>query len=137
MTYDVLHLKEQFPFLGENGADPTLTLYLPYNLREMKREKKKRPCMVILPGGAYAFCSERESEPIALHFLPEGYNVFILTYSVAPHRFPTQMREVAAALELTAPKFVKSSRTAKRSRRLCYLTLSSPPIGASPIREVC
>ena len=75
MTYDVLHLKEQFPLLGENGADPTLTMYLPYNLREMKREQKKRPCMVILPGGAYAFCSERESEPIALHFLPEGYNV--------------------------------------------------------------
>ena len=100
MTYDVLHLKDYFPLLGENGADPTLTLYLPYNLREMKREQKKRPCMLILPGGAYAFCSERESEPIALHFLPEGYNVFILTYSVAPHRFPTQMREVAAALEL-------------------------------------
>ena len=37
---------------------------------------------------------------MALHFLPEGYNVFVLTYSVAPHRFPTQLREVAAAMEL-------------------------------------
>ena len=100
MIYEKIHLKEQFAFLGVNDADPTLELYLPYNLSEMKREQQKRPCMLVLPGGAYAFCSQRESEPIALHFLPEGYNVFVLTYSVAPHRFPTQLREVAAALEL-------------------------------------
>ncbi|MBQ8599425.1 MAG: alpha/beta hydrolase, partial [Oscillospiraceae bacterium] len=100
MIYEKLHLNELFPQLGQSNADPTLELYLPYNMSEMKREGQKRPCMVILPGGAYAFCSQRESEPIALHFLPEGYNVFVLTYSVAPHRFPTQLREVAAALEL-------------------------------------
>lgn len=100
MTYEKVHLNQIFPQLGLNCADPTLELYLPYNMSEMKREGQKRPCMVILPGGAYAFCSQRESEPIALHFLPEGYNVFVLTYSVAPHRFPTQLREVAAALEL-------------------------------------
>ena len=35
-----------------------------------------------------------------LKFLPEGYNVFQLTYSVAPHGFPVQLREVAAAMEL-------------------------------------
>ena len=45
-------------------------------------------------------CSERESEPIAFHFLPEGYNVFVLKYSVRPHTFPTQILEVAALLEL-------------------------------------
>lgn len=100
MVYEKLHLNELFPQLGQNDADPTLDLYLPYNMSEMKREKQKRPCMVILPGGAYAFCSQRESEPIAVHFLPEGYNVFVLTYSTAPHRFPTQLQEVAAVLEL-------------------------------------
>ena len=100
MIYEKIHLKEHFDFLGANDADPTLELYLPRNLSEMKREQQKRPCMLILPGGAYAFCSQRESEPMALHFLPEGYNVFVLTYSVAPHRFPTQLREVAAAMEL-------------------------------------
>lgn len=45
-------------------------------------------------------CSQRESEPIALQFLPQGYNVFTITYSVAPHCFPTQLREVAALMEL-------------------------------------
>ena len=45
-------------------------------------------------------CSQREAEPIAFHFLPQGYNVFIIRYSVAPHRFPNQLREVAAVMEL-------------------------------------
>lgn len=95
-----IHLKERFAFLGEDGRDPSVEIFLPYNMREMNRQEQKRPCMVVCPGGGYAMCSERESEPIAVQFLPEGYNVFVLTYSVAPHRFPTQLREVAAVMEL-------------------------------------
>lgn len=100
MRYEKIHLNSCFPELGEQGADPVLELYLPENLSEMHREEQKRPCLVVLPGGAYAFCSRREAEPIALHFLPEGFNVFVLTYSTAPLRFPTQLREVAAVMEL-------------------------------------
>ena len=100
MQYNVIHLKESFSFLAGNGDDPFLECYLPYNMSEMNRENQKRPCLLICPGGGYSMCSQRESEPIALHFLPEGFNVFVLTYSVAPHAFPTQMLEVAAAMEL-------------------------------------
>lgn len=100
MLHQVIRLNEVYPVLGEGGKDPILTLYLPYNMTEMNRQDQKRPCMLILPGGGYGFCSQREAEPIALHFLPLGYNVFILNYSVAPNRFPTQLREVAAAMEL-------------------------------------
>ena len=100
MRYERIHLKDSFPFLGEEGCDPTVELYLPYNMKEMEREKQKRPCLIVCPGGGYEMCSEREAEPIALHFLPEGFNVFVLTYSVAPHRFPTQLLEVAALMEL-------------------------------------
>lgn len=100
MRHETLHLKKYFDFLGKNNADPTLDLYLPFNMSEMGWEHKKRPCMIICPGGAYRFCSQRESEVIALHFLPEGFNVFVLNYSVAPHRYPTQIREVAAVMEL-------------------------------------
>ncbi len=66
----------------------------------MPYENRKRPCMIVCPGGGYAMCSQREAEPIAMHFLPEGFNVFVIYYSVAPHRFPTQLREVAATVEL-------------------------------------
>ena len=100
MKYEVLHLKEYFPALGENDRDPNVTLYLPDPMWEMGRGEWKRPCMVICPGGGYGMCSQREAEPIALHFLPQGYNVFVLQYSVAPHRFPCQLREVAAVMEL-------------------------------------
>ncbi len=100
MKCEILHLKDYYPFLGEDNCDPTVEMYLPFNLTEMGRENDKRPCMIVCPGGAYAFCSQREAEPIALQFLPQGYNVFTITYSVNPHRFPTQLREVAALMEL-------------------------------------
>ena len=100
MKYDVLHLKDYFDFLGSDGKDPTLQIMLPYNSREMGRENNKRPCIIVCAGGGYGFTSEREAEPIALRFLPWGFNVFNLTYSVEPHRFPTQLCEIAAGMEL-------------------------------------
>ena len=95
-----IHLKEQFEFLGQDGKDPVLTAYLIHNLAEMNWQDKRRPTILICPGGGYSAVSEREAEPVALKLLPEGYNVFVLTYSVPGHSFPTQIREVAAAMEL-------------------------------------
>ena len=101
MKYEILNLKEKYPILGEDGRDPVLALYIPYyGMEKVKAALRKRPSILICPGGGYAGCSQREDEPIALHFLPEGYNVFVLTYSTAPHRFPAQLLEVAAAMEL-------------------------------------
>lgn len=100
MKHSVIHLKEHFPVLGKDGFDAILTTYLPYNMAEMNRQEQKRPCILICPGGGYEFTSEREAEVVALHFLPKGYNVFVLNYSVAPHVFPAQLRDVAASLEL-------------------------------------
>ena len=109
MLQKTIYLVDIFPQLGQNGCNPRLTLYLPDNVEQLvcpdKTEKpnwqgRKRPCLLICPGGGYRGVSPREGEPIAFHFLPEGYNVFVLEYSVAPNRFPTQLREVAAAMEL-------------------------------------
>ena len=84
MKTETIHLKEIYPFLGEDGCDPIVDMYLPYNMTEMHRENRKRPCMIVCPGGGYAMCSQREAEPIAMHFLPDGFNVFVIYYSVAP-----------------------------------------------------
>lgn len=101
MKYEKIHLKEHFPFLGENGCDPILETFLPSNITEMNRQDTKRPCVLVCPGGGYACCcTQREGEPIALQFLPQGYNAFVIKYSCAPNTFPTQLREVAAAIEL-------------------------------------
>ena len=100
MIHEKLYLKDYYSFLGKDGRNPYLETYLPFNLTEMHRENRKRPCMVVCPGGGYSMCSQRESEPVALKFLADGYNVFVINYSVAPHRFPCQLREVAAVMEL-------------------------------------
>ncbi len=100
MICERIELRNHFDFPENNDKNPTLDIYLPYNMVEMNKQNQKRPCLLVLPGGGYGMCSEREAEPIALHFLPEGFNVFVLTYSVAPHRFPSQIIEVAAAMEL-------------------------------------
>lgn len=94
-----IELKDHYQFLGEDGKNPFVDVYLPYNLAEMKREDDMRPSMIVCPGGGYAFCSEREEEPIALKLLDLGFNVFVLNYSVAPHRYPSQILEVAALFD--------------------------------------
>ena len=101
MKHEIIHLKDHFEFLGDDGRDATLTVYLPYyGMTEIRHSQMKKPCILLCPGGGYSRCCLREDEPIALHFLPEGYNVFVLTYSTAPHRYPSQLLEVAAAMEL-------------------------------------
>lgn len=101
MNYFTLHLKDSFPFLGEAGADPRLHCYLPSNMDLDHCREAKRPCLVVLPGGGYSRISPRESESLVLHFLSLGYHTFILEYTPGPeHTFPTQLREVAAVLEL-------------------------------------
>jgi len=43
---------------------------------------KKRPLVLVLPGGGYAFTSDREAEPIALKFNGIGLNSAVLWYTV-------------------------------------------------------
>ena len=59
---------------------------------------RKRPAMLVLPGGGYSFVSDREAEPIALEYLHSGFNAFVLTYSIAPICYPVQLREAAMAM---------------------------------------
>mgnify|MGYP004669294847 FL=1 len=106
MILETIHLGDLYPFLREKGRDPVLRAYLPDTIPET--EGRKRPGLLIVPGGGYGVCTPREEEPIALKFLPEGYNVFILIYSVAPHGFPTQLREVAAAMEVIRDRWERN-----------------------------
>lgn len=59
---------------------------------------RKRPAVLILPGGGYGFTSDREAEPVAFRFLARGYAAFILRYSIAPLAFPTALREACMAM---------------------------------------
>ncbi|MEG1276489.1 MAG: alpha/beta hydrolase [Cellulosilyticaceae bacterium] len=95
MLHAIVNLNEVFTELkGDQGV---LHTYIPDNSEEIEIGRK-RPSIVVCPGGGYRRTSDREAEPIALRFMAEGYNVFVLRYSVAPNRYPTQLLELSAAV---------------------------------------
>lgn len=59
---------------------------------------KKRPMVVICPGGGYTMTSDREAEMIAMQLLSMGYHAAILRYSVAPVVFPTALLELGKSI---------------------------------------
>lgn len=61
----------------------TLTAYIQDRSEELSNATV-RPAVLVLPGGGYAFCSDREAEPVALAYLAEGFNAFVLRYAVGP-----------------------------------------------------
>ena len=94
MYFENIVLKEKFPDLP---GDAILSAYVRDNSAEIA-PNRKRPAIVVCPGGAYAFTSDREAEPIALAFLAKGYQVFVLRYTCEPMRYPTQLLQAAAAV---------------------------------------
>jgi len=59
---------------------------------------RKKPAVLVIPGGGYSHVSPREAEPVALRFLAKGYTAFILDYAIAPAVFPVALREAAMAM---------------------------------------
>ena len=59
---------------------------------------KKRPLILLCPGGAYAYTSDREAEPMALAFLAKGFNAAVLRYSCSPAVYPTSILEVGRSI---------------------------------------
>lgn len=60
-----------------------------------------RNAILVIPGGGYGcVCSDREGEPIATAFMAQGYNAFVLHYSVGRTKtFPTQLIEASKAMK--------------------------------------
>ncbi len=70
------------------------------NYKEYCKDRK-RPAVLVLPGGGYAFTSEREATPIALEFTAAGISAFVLRYTCAPDGyFPTQLIEALQAVKV-------------------------------------
>ncbi len=59
-----------------------------------------RPAILVIPGGGYrTVCNDREGEPIAHAFVAQGYNAFVLHYSVNRTRtYPAQLCEASLAI---------------------------------------
>lgn len=104
MIVETFRLAAHDPRLAQNGADPKVTMYLQEDIEESDCKGMlrvtPRPSLVICPGGGYRHVGKREGEPIALAFMPLGFNCFILDYSVAPHRYPQALKELCSLVEL-------------------------------------
>lgn len=60
---------------------------------------KKRPLILLFPGGGYEHLSDREGFPVALTLCAWGYNVAVIHYSLAPVTYPAQYLESFEALK--------------------------------------
>lgn len=71
-------------------------------LQEQSKELfpgKKRPAVLVCPGGGYQYTSDREAEPIALTFAAMGYHAFVLRYSVDMNAvMPRPIKDAAKAM---------------------------------------
>ena len=85
--------------IGGNAA--TLIGYIHEDLSGYCDTYRKRPVIIICPGGGYSFLSPREEDPPAFQFFAAGYQVFILRYSVGNAiRKVSPESEAAAAVSL-------------------------------------
>ncbi len=89
-------MKHERIYLIEGEADVYLDTYVADPIRDFTRK-----AILVIPGGGYGqVCSDREGEPIAMAFMPYGYNAFVLHYSVnRKAAFPKQLIEVALAIK--------------------------------------
>ena len=61
----------------------------------------QRPAVLVIPGGGYHICSEREADPVASAFLTAGYHAFILRYSLNElARWPNPLEDYDQAMAL-------------------------------------
>ncbi len=81
----------------------TLTTFIPDNYEEIDSDRK-RPVVIICPGGGYESTSVREAEPVALKFLSFGFAAFVLNYRCAPAVYPAALQELAACVALVRKK---------------------------------
>lgn len=91
-------MKTQEIILHEN-RNVTLTAYI----QEAEGEFgfSKRPAMLVIPGGGYAMCSDREADPVAMAYLKAGYQAFVLRYTCTPKgKWPLPLEDYEHAMSL-------------------------------------
>lgn len=92
-------MQREFIPMSEDGQIH-LTAYLHEYSGEMPLWRR-RPAVLVFPGGGYARTSDREADPIALAFLAQGFHAFVLRYSVGlDARFPNSLRDASRAIKM-------------------------------------
>lgn len=82
--------------ISYRGKKAVLTGYIRGEIKD--RKGRKRPAVIICPGGGYERCSDREAEPVAVQFLAMGCHSFVLDYTTGDAVFPTALIQLAKAV---------------------------------------
>lgn len=77
--------------------ETSMTCYL-LDKDEPVHADRKRPLVIVCPGGAYFFRAFREGEPIVMRMLGAGFHAAMLHYDVKPARWPVAALQLAAAV---------------------------------------
>ena len=73
--------------------------FMPY-METYILDGKKRPIVVIFPGGGYGMVSEREAERIAMAYNAAGFHAAVVYYCVEPHTHPLPIQNAANAVAM-------------------------------------
>lgn len=55
--------------------------FVPFMMSYLHEDEKRRPCLLVVPGGGYCVVSPTEGELVAKSFYENGYNAFVLVYT--------------------------------------------------------
>jgi acetyl esterase/lipase len=99
MIHATIELPVQYHSTPANtNQSPTLTTYLLENFETLD-PLRKRPLIIICPGGGYEHLSVREGEAVAIRMNSLGFQAAILNYSLAPMNFPAAICDAAEAVQ--------------------------------------
>ena len=98
MKMEIVDIYQETDHRRPENAQGHLWAWIPETPDSVSR-CRKRPAVLILPGGGYSRTSDREAEPVALRFVAAGFAAFVLRYSCAPSSFPVSLREAAMAMD--------------------------------------
>ena len=86
--------------LTEDGKATLELVDLPLFEEKMPWIDKKKPAILVVPGGSYLYCSDREGLPVAYNFLVRGYQTFVLNYHVGEEaEYPQVFTDMARAVK--------------------------------------
>lgn len=88
-------LNEKIPLKNQhNNTEAYMTTYI---LDNILPDQKKRPLVLIFPGGGYGYRTPREGEPIALEFNAAGFHAAVVEYSVNSP-YPQSLKDASDAV---------------------------------------
>lgn len=92
--------EEWTPEKGRNGGKDSVFLIAPAREAAEKVWEKRRPAVIICPGGGYeAVCFSGEGTPVMRYMEAKGYCAFMLRYRVSPVHYPQPQEDLALAVQ--------------------------------------